>query len=441
MRLYFYHSAPKKYRAGFQLYILPSNVKSLHLLSRLWFVIAMLVLGSDMVFNYSVYFKGAALYRIAYLSYAIAGALVFAIARLLRKWPIEERPLVYRWLYLSYAYIFAVTCLLMSVAVQGNPMNNMTMYLFGLALVASLFVLDLAELLGLAVLVELSFAIGVSFLDLPTDRLIMNQTGSLFLVLFFFLISRLNYSFRLNHYLQLQEIAQKNKELEALSSEKSNILGIVAHDLRGPYANIEAMTKMLQSRPFPEEQQQRFYDMILKSCRSGSNIIAELLEVAKLEGEKNCELVPTELNAFLVEVEREWQIRLKGSRQLLLQKADEHVIVKLDAEKLKRVLDNLLSNAVKFTSENGNIRLSLSKQDRKVLLHVADDGIGIPDDMKPYLFEPFSKAGRKGMRGEQSVGLGLSITRKLVELQHGKIEVESLANHGATFRIAFPAAK
>jgi len=439
MRLYFYQSAPAPYQAGFQQYYLPFNVKSLHLLSRVWLLIAALVLGSDLIFDYSGYFKGAALYRVAYHSYAGAGVAVFLVSWWLRKMRVGEHRPVYRYLYLGYAFVFTITSLLMSVAVQGNPMNNMTMYLLGLALVSTLFVFELKELLLLAALVEATFAVGVTFLDLSTERLIMNQTGSVFLILFFFLISRLHYSFRLNHYIQLQQIAQKNAELEELSKAKTNILGIVAHDLRGPYANIEMMAKMLQSKSMPVEQQQRFYDMILKSCLSARNIIAELLDMARFEQEGACQLEPTNLSCLLTDIEKEWQLKLKETRQLLVLKADESIQANLDAEKFKRVLDNLISNAVKFTRENGSIRLNLSQQDRKVLLSVTDDGIGIPDAIKPYLFEPFSKAGRKGVRGEQSVGLGLSITRKLVELQQGTIEVESQANQGTTFRIVLPA--
>lgn len=441
MRLYFYQSAPEAYRAGFRQYYSPFNVKSLHLLSRIWLLIAVLVLVSDVLFNYSAYFKGAAMYRVAYYSYAGAGVTVFLASWWLRKKRAgEEQQQVYRFLCLGYAFVFAITCLLMSVAVQGNPMNNMTMYLLGLALVATLFVFELKELLLLAILVEATFTLGVTFLELPTDRFIMNQTGSVFLVLFFFLISRLNYSFRLNHFIQLQQIEQKNAELQKLSKAKTNILGIVAHDLRGPYANVEMMAKMLQSKSMPVEQQQRFYEMILKSCQSAKSIITELLDMARLEQEEACVLEPTDLSSLLLDIEKEWSLKLKETRHFLVQRTDESIMADIDAEKFRRVLNNLISNAVKFTQEKGSIKLHLSKLDKKVLLNVSDDGIGIPEDIKPYLFEPFSKAGRKGVRGEQSVGLGLSITRKLVELQQGIIEVESQAERGTTFRITLPTA-
>lgn len=438
MKLYFYKSAPQDYKAGFQQYFLPNNIKSMRLLSRVWLIIALLVLGSDLFFHFAGHFKGAPIYRLAYYSYAGAGILVFGLDWFLRKRQTVATNSIYRKLCLGYAYVFAITCLLMSVAVQGNPMNNMTMYLLGLALVATLFVLELKELLLLAVLVEATFVIGVSFLDLPTDRIIMNHTGSLFLILFFFLISRLNFSFRLNHYIQLTQIEQKNAELEALNKAKTNILGVVAHDLRGPFGNIEMMTKMLQAKSLPQEQQSRFYEMILKSCQNSKSIINDLLELARFEQEAPCSLMPTDLSSLIEDVEKEWQIKLKDSRRLKVQTATKPLLVNLDEGKFQRVLHNLISNAVKFTQDNGNININLLQSDRNILLNISDDGIGIPDDIKPHLFEPFSKAGRAGVRGEHSVGLGLSITRKLVEMQQGTIEVESL-QQGTSFKIVLPA--
>ena len=184
------------------------------MLSRVWLAIALLVLASNYVVDFAHRFQGAAFYRVAYSLFLTAGLSVFLFDRWLRTKPAERVNAYYRYLYLAYAFVFAVTCLLMSVAVQGSPINNMTMYLLGLSLIAVLFVLELKELLLLATAVELTFAGGVMLLDLPVERIIMNHTGSLFLILFFYFISRLNYSFRYNHFLQLRLIEQKNAELE-----------------------------------------------------------------------------------------------------------------------------------------------------------------------------------------------------------------------------------
>ncbi len=409
------------------------------MLSRTWLIIAALVFASNFVVSYAHQFPGAALYRVAYSLYLVAGLSVFLVDLWLRSQQAERTRKYYRYLYLGYAFVFAVTCLLMSVAVQGSPINNMTMYLLGLSLIAVLFVLELKELIILAAVVELTFVGGVMLLDLPTERIIMNQTGSLFLILFFFLISRLNYSFRFNHFHQLRLIEEKKEELEQLSKAKTKILGIVAHDLRGPFANIEKMASMLLHKPMAPEQQTRFFEHILKSCQNSKGLINELLEMARYDQEGACLPEPVKLNDLLDELKLSWQFQLKDTRQLFVQKASEDLWVNLDVEKFRRVLDNLLSNAVKFTQEKGNIMVRPVQQESMIHLEITDDGIGIPEAIRSRLFEPFSGAGRKGLQGEQTVGLGLSIARKLVEMHQGTLELDNGQEKGTTFRITLPA--
>jgi signal transduction histidine kinase len=119
--------------------------------------------------------------------------------------------------------------------------------------------------------------------------------------------------------------------------------------------------------------------------------------------------------------------------------ADNHpVYAHINTEKFHRVIDNLISNAIKFSKENDKIEVRLRQTNHNVLIEVKDYGLGIPKDMLPHVFDRFSKAGRKGVRGEQSTGLGLSIVRQIVEKHNGTIEVESMEKQGSTFRIELP---
>ena len=102
-------------------------------------------------------------------------------------------------------------------------------------------------------------------------------------------------------------------------------------------------------------------------------------------------------------------------------------------------MDNLISNAIKFSKESDKIEINLIKEGNKAIIEVKDNGVGIPKDMIPHLFDRFSKAGRPGIRGEQSTGLGLSIVKQIIERHNGKIEVSSTENKGSTFRITLPA--
>ncbi|GAB3817437.1 hypothetical protein GCM10028895_13560 [Pontibacter rugosus] len=238
--------------------------------------------------------------------------------------------------------------------------------------------------------------------------------------------------------MQLRQIEEKNLELESLSKAKTDILGIVAHDLQGPFNNIEMMAKLLQKKTMPEDQEIRMHEMILKCCQSSKTIINDLLEMARYEQKENFDFEPHDLNQVLEEIEEDWQLQLKETRQLSVQKAGAALLIQLDKYKFKRVLDNLISNAVKFTQDKGRIDIFLQKNEQEVLLKISDNGVGIPQDMRQHLFKPFSRAGRSGVRGERSVGLGLSITRTLVEQHGGTIDVDTEQQQGTTFCITLP---
>ncbi len=114
------------------------------------------------------------------------------------------------------------------------------------------------------------------------------------------------------------------------------------------------------------------------------------------------------------------------------------VFVRVDQTKFMQALVNLVANANKFTHTNGHIRVAVQENAGSITLSVSDDGIGIPKDLQPVLFERFTKARRPGLKGEETVGLGLSIVRRIVELHGGKIHVESQENKGTTFFIELP---
>ena len=101
-------------------------------------------------------------------------------------------------------------------------------------------------------------------------------------------------------------------------------------------------------------------------------------------------------------------------------------------------MDNLIINAIKFSKPEGNIDVSLSQTNNDIFIKVRDYGIGIPDDIQPFIFDRFSKASRNGVRGEASIGLGLSIVHQIIKKHDGNIEVSSTPDAGTTFTIKLP---
>ena len=114
--------------------------------------------------------------------------------------------------------------------------------------------------------------------------------------------------------------------------------------------------------------------------------------------------------------------------------------LKTDKIKIKEILSNIVFNAVKFT-DRGMIEVSVSSVEggEQIEIEVKDTGVGIPEDFLPFIFEPFRQAEGSFTRSHGGVGLGLSIAKRLLNLLHGRVEVESEVGKGSTFRITIPA--
>ena len=121
-----------------------------------------------------------------------------------------------------------------------------------------------------------------------------------------------------------------------------------------------------------------------------------------------------------------------------LETSSESIYVGIDQYKFSQAINNLISNAIKFTHDNGIIVVGIEEKEETVLITVEDNGIGIPANRQEGLFEKFTKARRPGIKGEPSVGLGMSIIKTIVEWHNGKIWFESEENVGSKFFIEIP---
>jgi signal transduction histidine kinase len=118
--------------------------------------------------------------------------------------------------------------------------------------------------------------------------------------------------------------------------------------------------------------------------------------------------------------------------------APEPLVVSVYKEKIARVLSNLVSNAIKFSEQNALIKVKLEKKGNAAIISVADNGIGIPKEALPFVFDSFTSAKRHGTAGETSYGLGLSICKQIIATHSGRIWVESAEGTGSTFFIELP---
>jgi len=239
-----------------------------------------------------------------------------------------------------------------------------------------------------------------------------------------------------------QEIEDKGRQLEAANRHKSEFLANVSHELRTPLNAIIGFSEVLGERMFGElnEKQAEYTDDILSSGRHLLSLINDILDLSKIEaGRMELEVTTFHMpdaieNALLLIRERANRHGIKLGRVI-----DDRLGDFIgDERKVKQVLVNLLSNAVKFTPEGGEIKVEATLGDSAAIISVTDTGIGIAPQDHEAIFEEFRQVGTNYAQKREGTGLGLSLTRKFVELHGGKIWVESELGKGSIFTFTLP---
>lgn len=226
------------------------------------------------------------------------------------------------------------------------------------------------------------------------------------------------------------------------NSKKNSTLEILSHDLAAPFANIEGMVRLLElelTAANPAVMELVTY--IKENAKKGSDLIRDFVDNEFLESSQVVLHLERVNLAQRISIMVENYQQVGGSlltKNFVLNVPSEPVFAYIDVMKFMQVLNNLVSNAIKFTSDHGTITVALQDQGPTVLVSIADNGIGIPEDLKPFLFDKFTKARRKGVRGEKSVGLGMSIIKNIVELHQGIVWFESKEGEGSTFFVQIP---
>ena len=335
--------------------------------------------------------------------------------------------------------LYIIVCgMYSSFIATSDPSNALTLYLVALSLISVIVVLEYYETVLLLIAVELFFTSLLFYSQTPATDMLYNQLISAILISGFYFISRYFFTYKANYYLQVIEIREKNSEIEKAGEFKNQVLGMVAHDLRNPIAAVESIAMMMELDEIDEETQDNI-NMMKASCVKARSIIDDLLEAARNENIAVFETQNTELNQLLGNIVSEWKKQPDNKVNVVFSSSGNPVNAKINYEKFHRVIDNLISNAVKFSKDRDNVDVRLSRQNDLIFIDVQDYGVGIPAAMLPEIFNRFSKAGRTGLRGEKSTGLGLSIVRQIIEKHKGTINVTSTEGLGSTFSITLPA--
>ena len=238
-----------------------------------------------------------------------------------------------------------------------------------------------------------------------------------------------------------EALEAKSRELEAASRHKSEFLANMSHELRTPLNAIIGFSEVLADGMFGEinEKQAEYLRDILDSGRHLLSLINDILDLSKIEAGR-MELEPTDFdlpgaieNALVL-------VRERASRQgITLQRTidDRLGTIRADERKVKQVLLNLLSNALKFTPEGGRIDIQAGVHKDLAEISVADTGVGIAPQDQEAVFEEFRQVGT-ATKNVEGTGLGLTLSRKFIELHGGRIWVKSQVGVGSTFTFTLP---
>jgi signal transduction histidine kinase len=223
--------------------------------------------------------------------------------------------------------------------------------------------------------------------------------------------------------------------LQQSQEDNTKMMRVVVHDLRNPIAAIISLSEIMLESNRNSKEQVEMLQMIKESGSSALMFVGDILEANtkadEIEKEKIdlCEVISDSVALM--------SVRAKDKNQRVWLHA-ESVPVMANREKIWRVINNLIFNAIKFSPEDSRIDVSLKKKDNVAQFSVKDHGIGIPPEIKDKIFDAFSMAKRAGTSGEQSFGLGLAISRQIIEAHGGKIAFDTESGKGTTFHVELP---
>jgi signal transduction histidine kinase len=240
------------------------------------------------------------------------------------------------------------------------------------------------------------------------------------------------------------QLAEKNKELEEESLAKTQILSTVTHELKTPLSSITGyIDRMLlrRDRVGPlNERQERYLETVQRNGRRLKALIDDLLDVSRIEsGSLDLNLVELDVQREIEEVACSLQDQINEKRQhLVLNISTNLPRLKADELRFSQILTNLLSNACKYSPEGATTTITAEEQDGLMRIDVSDTGVGISEADRSRLFSKFFRVDNSSTSQVSGTGLGLFITKSIIEAHGGLIQVRGDERKGTTFSFTLP---
>ena len=222
---------------------------------------------------------------------------------------------------------------------------------------------------------------------------------------------------------------------------RSEFLGNIAHEMRTPIFAIQLSLETLHDGAINDANvNMDFLSRALNNTRRLNETVDDLISISKLEAGMKLSKRYFGINDFLKGVIEEIKYLTDNKKIVINFNSDvsDKTQVLADADKIKQVMENLIDNAVKYTSEEGIININVTSGEKDVLISVEDNGIGIPNEDLPRIFERFYRVEKDRSREKGGSGLGLSIVKHILELHNSQIKVESELNKGTKFEFNLP---
>jgi PAS domain S-box-containing protein len=242
----------------------------------------------------------------------------------------------------------------------------------------------------------------------------------------------------------LLEAAEASREAAERSSQaKDEFLAVLSHELRSPMQSVLGWVQVLRSTPLGSEPSGRALDTIERNLRQQTQLINDMLDVSRIvTGKLVFHLVRLPLVGVVRETVEELRPQAEAKALELELDVQGDLLVVADRERIRQVVSNLFTNAVKFTAPGGRIRVTCGARDGMARLDVADTGDGIAPALLPTIFERFRQADTSSTRQHEGLGLGLSITKYIVDHLGGSIAADSEGpGRGACFSVRLPLAR
>jgi signal transduction histidine kinase len=235
-----------------------------------------------------------------------------------------------------------------------------------------------------------------------------------------------------------QSVNNMALELNQLEGMRQEFISNVSHEIQSPLTSIRGFAQALRNDQLSNEERLHYLSIIETESRRLSNLSDNLLELASLEA-KNMKFEPKsyrldkQLRDVILASEPQWM-----DKQIDLEIFLDEIDIHGDEDLLSQVWTNLIHNSIKFTPEAGRVRLDLHRKGEQIEVKISDTGIGIEEEDKAHIFERFYKADLSRERSQGGSGLGLSISKKIIEMHQGTITVESRLGFGAAFIVSLP---